>query len=96
MSLTMRPIKVDRGLNAKRDRIESLEPLFRNGQLWVRADQNEFLDEYYGYPGYPTKDVLDALGYASQTWNAIHAKRILDLVRARRDKWTSRKSITGY
>jgi hypothetical protein len=95
-TMTMRPLKVDRGANAKRDRIDSLQPLFSNGQFWCRRDQSEFLDEYYGYPGYPTKDVLDALGYATQTWNAIHAKRILDIVRKRRDKWAARKTRTGY
>lgn len=89
-------LKTDKSANAKRDRIESLEPLFRGGQLWVRRDQSEFLDEYYNYPGHPTVDVLDALGYSTQTWNAIHAKRVLDMVRQRRERWAVRKTHTGY
>lgn len=89
-------LKTSRGDNAKRDRIESLEPLFRNGQFWVRHDQTVFLDEYYGYPGFPTKDILDALGYSLQTWNTIHAKRVLDAVRQRQDRWNARKTHTGY
>lgn len=90
-------LKTDRGPNAKRTRIESLEPIFREGRFWVRRDQSAFLDEYYDYPGGRTVDVLDCLGYATQTWNAIHAKKILDIIKQRRDRWaTSRKSITGY
>jgi hypothetical protein len=90
-------LKTSRGENAKRDRIESLEPLFRNHQIWVnRQDHSDFLAEYYGYPGFPTKDILDALGYSLQTWNTIHAKRVLDIVRAKRDRWAARKTRTGY
>lgn len=95
--LSIKPLKGDRGANAKRERIESLEPLFRDGRFWVRDDQNEFLTEYYDYPGGRTVDVLDALGYSTQTWNAIHARKVLDIVRQRRERWTaSRRSITGY
>lgn len=96
-NLTVRyDLKTSKGANAKRDRIEALEPIYRNGQFWCRHDQTEFLDEYYGYPGYPTKDILDAIGYATQTWNAIHAKRVLDLVKQRKEKYQSRHSRTGY
>jgi hypothetical protein len=94
--MTMREIKADRGYNAKVDRIESLEPIYRGGQFWVRDDQAEFLDEYYGYPGYPTRDILDALGYAVNTWNVIHAKKVLDAVRARKERMYARKGHTGY
>lgn len=89
-------LKTDRGANSKRDRIESLEPIYRNGQFYCRHDQSEFLDEYYGYPGYPTKDVLDALGYAPQTWNTVHSRRVQDIIRQRRDRFATRKSRTGY
>lgn len=96
-NLTVRELKTDRAANAKRVRIESLEPILREGRLWVRRDQNEFLDEYELYPGSNTLDVLDCLGYATQTWNAIHARRILDMMDKRRDKWNhGRSKITGY
>lgn len=95
--LTVRELKSEHSKNAKRTRIESLEPLFREGRFWVRRDQSLFLDEYYDYPGGRTVDILDCLGYATQTWNAIHAKRVLDVVRQRRERWSAtRKSITGY
>lgn len=95
--LTTKELKTDRGANAKRSRIESLEPLLRDGRLWVRKDQHEFLEEYYDYPGGRTVDVLDCLGYSTQTWNTIHAKRILDMVQQRRERWNVRRStVTGY
>lgn len=95
--LHVRELKSEHGKNAKRTRIESLEPLFREGRFWVRRDQSLFLNEYYDYPGSRTVDILDCLGYATQTWNAIHAKRVLDIVRQRRERWIAgRKSITGY
>jgi len=95
--VSIKELKADRGANAKRERIESLEPLFRNGRFWVSRDQSPFITEYNDYPGGRTVDILDCLGYATQTWNAVHAKHVLDMVRARRDRWTqSRRSVTGY
>jgi hypothetical protein len=96
--LTVRELKSEHSKNSKRTRIESLEPLFRDGRFWVRRDQSLFLDEYYEYPGGRTVDILDCLGYATQTWNAIHAKKILDLVKQRKDRWTAgrKNTKTGY
>lgn len=95
--MSIKELKVDRGANAKRTRIESLEPLLREGRLWVRHDQSAFLNEYYDYPGGETVDVLDCLGYATQTWNAIHAKQILSIIRERKERWShGRSSVTGY
>jgi hypothetical protein len=94
-ALSVLPLKSDTGANAKRVRIEALEPILRAGRLWVRADQSQFLEEYYAYPGGRTVDILDCLGYAPQTWNAVHAKRILDIMKNRRQR-PSRRSITGY
>lgn len=94
--LAVRELKSEHSKNAKRTRIESLEPLFREGRFWVRQDQHAFLNEYFEYPGGRTVDILDCLGYATQTWNAIHAKRILDIIRQRKERITTRRSITGY
>lgn len=94
--MTKHDLVGERSANAKRDRIESLEPLFRNGQIWVRHDQNEFLDEYTTYPACRTRDILDALGYSPQAWNSFHARRILDKMKERRMARSGRQSITGY
>jgi hypothetical protein len=95
-TLTVRELKSDRGANAKRVRIEALEPLLRANRLWVRQDQSALLDEYYAYPGGRTVDVMDCLGYSPQTWNAIFAKNILALTQQKRDRWKARKTHTGY
>jgi hypothetical protein len=95
--MSIKELKAERSANAKRSRIESLEPLFREGRFWCREDQHPFLNEYYNYPGGATLDVLDCLGYATQTWNAIHAKRILGILEERKQRWASGRSrVTGY
>lgn len=95
--MNIKELKADRSSGAKRTRIESLEPLFRDGRFWVRHDQESFLEEYYNYPGGRTIDLLDCLGYASQTWNAIHARRILDIVREHKQRYMrGRSKVTGY
>ena len=95
-SLAVMPLKSDTGRNAKRVRIEALEPVFRDKRLWVRSDQSEFLDEYYAYPGGRTVDILDCLGYATQTWNAFHARRIRTIIKEHQERFARRRSITGY
>lgn len=89
-------LKSDTGANAKRTRIESLEPLFRTGKIWVRHDQSAFINEYMAYPGGLTVDILDCLGYGTQTWNANYAKQINKIVDQHRNRWKARKSKTGY
>lgn len=96
IDLKVRELKTSTAAGAKRIRIESLEPLFREGRVWVRRDQSAFLDEYYGYPGYPTVDILDCLGYTPQTWNAIHSKELMKIVASKRERWNARKTRTGY
>jgi hypothetical protein len=95
-SLKVLALKSDTGANAKRTRIEALEPLLRNGKLWVRHDQSVFINEYMDYPGGLTVDILDCLGYGTQTWNAHYAKQISKLVEQHRNRWKARKSNTGY
>lgn len=96
-SLRVRDLKSGMGRNAKRERIESLEPILREGRLWIRADHSEFLNEYFNYPGGQTVDVLDALGYCPQTWNAIHAKGIMDKLREHKERHSrGRSKVTGY
>lgn len=96
-NLTCDPLKSDNSANAKRIRIEALEPVFRARRFWARRDQSEFLTEYYNYPGGRTMDVLDCLGFAAQTWNAIQAKGILAIMKERKERHNARRSkVTGY
>jgi hypothetical protein len=94
--LTVNELKTSTSKDAKRIRIEALEPLLRDGRVWVRHDQSAFLDEYYAYPGGRTVDVLDCLGYAPQTWNAIYARNLTKMLAERRAAFANRKSHTGY
>ncbi len=94
--LRVNELKSEHTKNAKRTRIEALQPVFSQGRFWARRDQSEFLNEYYAYPGGRTVDVLDAISYSPQTWNAIHAKGIMKMLAERRNKFSSRRSVTGY
>lgn len=96
INLRVRELKADRTKNAKRTRIEALEPLFREGRIWCRADQLNFLHEYDAFPGGRTWDVLDCLAYAPQTWNAHYAQNILKSINERRNRFAARRSVTGY
>lgn len=95
-ALTVNPLKSDTGANAKRIRIEALEPVLRANRLWVRHDQSEFLTEYFAYPGGRTVDILDCLSYAPQTWNAVHSRRLNDVIQRRKDRHNVRKGHMGY
>jgi hypothetical protein len=94
--LTVMELKTSTGKDAKRIRIESMEPIIRDGRLWVRRDQSTFLEEYYAFPGGRTVDVLDCLGYAPQTWNAVYARSLNKVLEERKQKYTQRKGHTGY
>lgn len=70
--LKVNQLKSDYGENAKKRRIDSLDPLIENGQLWIR--RNAHLDltvEFLKYPYGKTLDILDTLAYAPQTWGIV-------------------------
>lgn len=57
------PLHPDR--NEKKDqRIQSLQPYARAGQLYVQHGMLELIEEYEFFPKGKTKDLLDALAYA--------------------------------
>ena len=73
MNLTLRVEELDgfvdtgvAGLTNRKDkRITNLSPYFQRREMFVRADQQKFLEEYATYPRcrYPSADILDALAY---------------------------------
>jgi len=68
-NLKVRELKTERAKDSKDRRIESLESLFEQGQIWINKFGHEsFEEEYSGFPHAKTKDILDTLGYAPQTW----------------------------
>jgi predicted phage terminase large subunit-like protein len=56
-------LKPDR--NEKKDqRILSLQPYFRTGQIYIQRGMFEFIEEYETFPLGRTRDILDAFSYA--------------------------------
>lgn len=51
--------------NEKKDqRILSLQPYFRTGQIYIQRGHFDFIGEYETFPNGRTKDILDAFAYA--------------------------------
>ena len=63
-------LKYDNQENAKKSRIESLEPIFNRGEFWINDHgMTEFLEEYEAYGNTSGMiDVLDTLGYGPEVW----------------------------
>ena len=56
-------LKPDR--NEKKDqRILSMQPYFRSGQIYIQAGMLEFIEEFETFPLGRTRDILDAMSYA--------------------------------
>jgi len=97
-----RPISVnelpyDNSENAKKNRIEALEPLFKNGQVWVHRASDAFLREYNSYPASATLDVLDTLGYVPGTLGGIRGAEATRWVADQRTAFAERAvGVSGY
>ncbi len=85
----------DNSENAKKNRIEALEPLFKNGQVWCHKSQEEFHREYDSYPASATIDVLDTLGYVPQTLGGIRGKEAVDFVIGQQESFAGRQVGAG-
>jgi len=60
----LKPDQNGRVVEAKNQRILSMQPFFKAGQVYVQRGMLDFLEEYEGFPQSRTVDVLDALAYA--------------------------------
>lgn len=86
----------DNSENAKRNRIEALEPAFKNGQIWCHRSQTKFTGQYNSYPA-GLIDVLDCMGYAPQTLENVRRKESMEFAIAQNEAFSSRNSgRTGY
>lgn len=56
-------LKPDRN-EKKQQRILSMQPFFRSGQIWIQRGMFELIEEYETFPLGRTQDILDALSYA--------------------------------
>lgn len=94
--MLVKELKTSRRANAKTDRIASLVPVFARGEMWIRRDQRELLNEYQTYPNCRTLDVLDTLGYQTQIWDTAGANdAVFALARQQRAK-LARVGAAGY
>jgi len=98
-SREQRPIFVnelpyDNSENAKTNRIEAEEPMFKNGQFWCHRSQVEFINEYNSYPA-GLKDVLDTLGYVPQTLNVLRDKSAMKWFSGQQEQFAARESGAG-
>jgi hypothetical protein len=99
-----RPLRVmelpyDNSENAKTNRIESMEPVYRSGNFWIHPSQTEFTSEYESYHARKTTDVdvLDTVGYAPKTLETLRRRGALVAMKQREEAFKSRTvSVTGY
>lgn len=56
-------LKPDRN-EKKEQRILSMQPFFRSGQIYIQRGMSEFIEEYETFPLGRTRDILDAMAYA--------------------------------
>lgn len=86
--LKVNDLKSSRSKDAKERRIEALQPFFENGQFWMRASgQENFFLEYKNYPNFNTRDILDALSYAPETWNlGMSTEQMRDFLTVHKDR----------
>jgi hypothetical protein len=63
------PLKVDLSEDAKKKRIEGMQPVYERGEFWVNVvGAEEFMEEYRKYPYSKLKDILDTIGYTLTLW----------------------------
>src|SRR5580765_1040548 len=96
----IKEFKKDNSKDAKIQRIDSLEPMFSRGEFYCnRIGHEQFVKEYLEYPYSPTRDVLDVLGYAVQTFNmdALTDTEVNDVLKSQKQKFLRRaKNSAGY
>lgn len=97
--LKVNDLKADNSANAKDNRIRAMNPIFAEGQFWCeRVKHADFIQEYEDFPSGYTKDILDTLAYAPQTWNRSSSnKEVLEFLAANKSRAKRAvNSITGY
>lgn len=92
--------KKDNSKDAKAHRIDSLEPMFQRNEFYcARFGHEQFINEYLEYPYHATRDILDVLGYAVETFDmdAMSDKEALETMHTNADKFRARThSSAGY
>jgi predicted phage terminase large subunit-like protein len=97
------PVKLVPQVRSKDMRIRSLIPYFESHKVFINRRATDLIDEFEGYPMFPTKDLVDAAasclelvhGTASQS-QSIDEHTLARLRRQERDRMSQRNATTGY
>lgn len=93
--LKVNELPYDNSENAKKNRIEALEPILKNNQVWAHRSQSKFINQVRSYPA-GLVDVLDTLGYALKILNIGPSKKELnEFLRQQEEEFTNRTSGAG-
>ena len=97
--LDISELEDDHSLAAMKNRIESLEPIFKSNQIWCnpgQGQQKEFVEDYENYPA-GKLDALDVLGHYSKIVEISDNKQARDFLRQQMADFQGRQSgIAGY
>jgi hypothetical protein len=74
--LTVMELPYDNSENAKKNRIEAIEPLAKNGQIWVHESNAKFIHQFSSYPS-GLVDCLDTFGYVPKILDVGMSKKDL-------------------
>jgi hypothetical protein len=89
-------LESDNADSAVSNRIEGLQTLFKNFQLWCHPSHKQFLAEYEAYPA-GAIDVLDTLGQAPATLDGVRRRDLQEWVAAQNEAFRNRNSgQAGY
>jgi hypothetical protein len=84
----------DASLAAMKNRIESLEPTFKNRQIWHHPSQKEFVEAVENYPAC-VLDTLDVLGFYPTIVEVSSSKEDDEFLAKQNERFASRNSGAG-
>ena len=93
-ALNVLELESDDSESAVGNRIEGLQTLFRNAQLWCHPSQKEFLSEYEAFPA-GAIDVLDTLGSSVNTFENVRRRDLAEWVIAQQQAFATRNTCAG-
>ncbi len=92
--LSVIELESDDSESAQSNRIEGLQTLFKNFQLWCHPSHKEFISEYDAYPA-GLIDVLDTLSQVPATLDNVRRRETMEWVLAQQNAFANRKAGAG-
>lgn len=91
-SLRVQELPYDNSENAKKNRIEAIEPIARNGQIWVHDSNKKFIHQFTSYPS-GLVDTLDTFGYIPKILDVgMSNKELMLFLRTQQADFESRQT----